>query len=193
MRPSSKAAMAALLCGTVLGTTALAQAPLPHRPGLAAANGVTASSVKREVSDEASATAAATAVATTGTLVAKFTMKLVTPVPSGGEVLCGLNASVQDENTSTYTFANQIFESASTKAAVSGSTATCTVTIPYSWFLTYASTDTVQLTYMLYVLNGTATTQANEARSSSQYVPGAGAIRVPANGATTTYTISATL
>jgi hypothetical protein len=143
--------------------------------------------------DAQAAAAAAVTTPTTGTFVAKFTIKLVSAVPSGSEVECVLDADTEDINDSTYTVNNSIAESASGKATVSGSTATCTATLPYSWYLLYPTTDTVELTYQLYILSPTATNQTAISRVSDQYVPGAGAIKVPATGTTTTYTISATL
>ena len=147
---------------------------------------------RRTLQDEASAAAAATSAPVTGTFVSKFTVKLVTPVPSGGELACSLNATTDEINTTTGTVSNEIEEIASVKATVNGSTATCTVTLPYSWYLSSPSTDTVELSYNLQILSSTTST-AGTVRYSSQFVPGAGSIKVPASGSTTTYTISATL
>ena len=182
---------AAACAAVVLWTPCVAQsATFPHPPTPATA---AQPQSRRLVSDEVSAAAAAAATPVAGTLVAKFTIKLVTAVPSGSEVLCGLTATVTDENTTTYAIANEIYENASTKATVSGTTATCTVIIPYSWYLTNGSTDTADLSYTLSIVSPTATNDSGQNRYSNQYVPGAGAISIPANGATTTYTISATL
>lgn len=153
----------------------------------------TATTRKRTVVDEAAAITAATVTPTTGTFVAKFTIKLATAVPSGSEVLCALNTSVVEDNTTTYTVNNEIYDTKTAKATVSGSTATCSISLPYSWYLSTPSSDTASLTYYLYIINSTATNQAGETRTSSQFVPGAGAIKIPANGSTTTYTISATI
>lgn len=163
----------------------LAQAPL-HRPSPADQS----TQQKRTVSDETGN--AATPTATTGTIVANFSIKLVTPVPSGYQVQCFLYATVTEENSS-YTINDEISDSAGVKATVSGSTATCSVKLPYSWYLSTASSDTANLTYYLYIENASATNGTGEARSSSQYVPGAGAIKIPANNATTTFSIAATL
>ena len=177
--------LATLALAALAPASLLAQAPL-HRP-----TQPTPSTQQRTVSDENGTLAAP--IATNGTFVANFTIKLVTPVPSGYLVSCSLSATVGDENKSTYTFNNQIYESATVKATVSGSTATCSVKLPYSWYLTNSATDTAELTYYLYIVNSSATSSIGEARTSSQYVPGAGAIKIPANNATTTYTIAATL
>ncbi len=163
----------------------LAQAPA-HRPAQS-----TPSTQQRTVSDENGTLAAPTA--TNGTFVANFTIKLVTPVPSGYQVQCFLYANVSEQNPSTYTINDEISDSAGVKATVSGSTAKCSVKLPYSWYLSTPSSDTANLTYYLYIENASANNGTGEARSSSQYVPGAGAIKVPANNATTTYSIAATL
>ena len=191
MLPIAIRLAAASCAAVVLWAPCVAQSgTFPHPPTPSA--GAQPQS-RRLVSDEVSAAAAAAATPVAGTLVAKFTIKLVTAIPSGSEVLCGLTATVTDENPSTYVIANSIYESASTKATVSGTTATCTVTIPYSWYLTDSSTDTADLSYTLSIVSPTATNDSGQNRYSGQYVPGAGAIAIPANGATTTYTVSATL
>jgi len=136
--------------------------------------------------------AAAAIIPTTGKLVVAFTIKLVTPVPTGGSLFCIVIAAVSDVST-TFQLNNQISEEATTKATVSGGTATCTVTIPYSWNLTNAAKDTVDLQYDL-DMAGSVTSPGFLTRTSSQFVvPGAGAIKVPANGATSSFKVAATI
>ena len=136
--------------------------------------------------------AAAAIIPTTGKLVVAFTIKLVTPVPTGGSLFCIVIAAVSDVST-TFQLNNQISEEATTKATVSGGTATCTVTIPYSWNLTNAAKDTVDLQYDL-EMAGPVTSPGFLTRTSSQFVvPGAGAIKVPANGATSSFKVAATI
>ena len=136
--------------------------------------------------------AAAAIIPTTGKLVVAFTIKLVTPVPTGGSLFCIVIAAVSDVST-TFQLNNQISEEATTKATVSGGTATCTVTIPYSWNLTNAAKDTVDLQYDL-EMAGSVTSPGFLTRTSSQFVvPGAGAIKVPANGATSSFKVAATI
>ena len=175
-----------------LAITTLAQAPgaALRRPGTPETTAATPQ--KRTVTDE-NANPAAAPTATNGTFVANFTVKLVTPVPSGYQVQCYLYATVIEESATTGTISNEIEDTAGVKATVSGSTATCSVKVPYAWYLSTPSSDTVGLTYYLYIENASAVNGTGEARSSSQYVPGAGAIKVPANNATTTYSIAATL
>jgi hypothetical protein len=146
----------------------------------------------RVVADENVPAAAITP--TTGKLVVSFTVKLVTPLPAGGSLLCSVFASVLETTSSPpFGISAEITEEASTKATVAGSTATCKVSIPYSWNLTHASTDTASLQYSLVMVSSTVST-ATLARSSSQnVVPGAGAIKVPANGMTSNFAVAATI
>lgn len=144
----------------------------------------------RVVADEG---AAAAIIPTTGKLVVAFTVKLVTPLPAGGSLFCTVFASVSDTNTTTFQLNDEITEEATTKATVNGATGRCTVTIPYAWNLTNTAKDTVNLQYTL-EMAGAPTTAGFLARSSSQFVvPGAGAIKVPANGATSSFSVAATI
>lgn len=189
---SAVARMISTACVVVgLATTTFAQSPASalRRPGTPEATA--GMQQKRAVADE-NANPAAAPIATNGTLAANFTIKLVTPVPSGYQVQCYLYASVVEENAS-YAILNDIYDNAGVKATVSGSTATCSVKGPYTWYLATPSSDTASLTYYLYIENAAATNGSGEARSSSQYVPGAGAIKIPANNSTTTYSIAATI
>jgi len=76
--------------------------------------------------------------ATTGTIELVMTITLKTALPKGGAVLCGVDLTAFSENLSTYTISDW-YEEAYTAATVSGSTATCTVNVPYSWVLPAAS------------------------------------------------------
>lgn len=100
-----------------------------RRPGTPEA--AAATQQKRAVTDEHAKPAAAP-TATNGTLAANFTIKLVTPVPSGYQVQCYLYATVIEENTTTGTINNEIEDTAGVKATVSGSTVTCSVKVPYA-------------------------------------------------------------
>lgn len=76
-------------------------------------------------------------------------------------------------------------ETAIVAASRSGSTATCTVVIPYAWALATASTDSVSLDYS--VIAGSATTPSRI--STHTLAP----IKVPANGMTTVETVAVTI
>lgn len=185
-------------CACLAGTLPIAagqSAPPAHKAGIRgivdpATGAFTAT--PPAIADENSAAAAI--VPTTGKLVVAFTVKLVTPVPTGGALLCSVFADVSDTNPSTFQLNNAITEEATVKASVTGAVGNCTVTIPYSWNLTNASKDTVALQYTLSMAGGSTTATGFLTRLSSQFVvPGAGAVKVPANGATTNFTVAATI
>ena len=122
----------------------------------------------------------------TGTLKYEISVKLVTPVATGEELVCSANALVDDVSGTGY-----YEETASTTAKVSGSTATCTVSIPYAWALADGTTDTVGIGYSLEIVPTTtgAATQFNGRESIGELAP----IKVPTTGATTAIPISATI
>jgi hypothetical protein len=80
-------------------------------------------------------------------------------------------------------------EEASVIATRGTGTATCTVTIPYSWVLSTPSSDMLSITYSISApVEATATT-AYPQRLSTQTIEN---ITVPANGTTTSLTITPT-
>jgi hypothetical protein len=120
---------------------------------------------------------------TTGKFVFNFTITIRSTNLGSDTIVCVVDASVF-ESTGL-----RVTESASVKATVSGTSATCTVTIPYSWPLTSASTDTVMLDYAVEAV-GPSTTFGQPTRLSSQSLP---SIKVPLSGATTTKPIASTI
>ncbi len=78
------------------------------------------------------------AIATTtysGTIEATVTITLKTALPKGDSVACSVGA-IASSDSETDPIADVVYdESASSLASVSGSTATCKVSIPYSWLL----------------------------------------------------------
>jgi hypothetical protein len=78
----------------------------------------------------------------TGTIEATVTITLKTALPKGGTIACTLGASPSSENETTGAFVG-ITESASSVATVSGSTATCKLSIPYNWVLPTPSTTII--------------------------------------------------
>jgi len=119
-----------------------------------------------------------------GKFVFNFTITVSSTLASTAKIFCEATATTEDIAT-----ANIILETAAVTATRSGSTATCTVTIPYSWNLSSASSDKVSLTYQI-IAGVPTTTNPLAGRVSEQTV---GTISVPANGATTTETITATI
>lgn len=120
-----------------------------------------------------------------GKFVFSFTITISSSLSSTAKIACAATASLED--TSTLNF---IVETAEVLATRSGSTATCTVNIPYSWNLGSSSTDRVSLTYQIIAPVEASATTILPGRMSEQ---GLGTISVPANGATTTETITATI
>ena len=117
-----------------------------------------------------------------GKFVFNFSITVSSALPSTTKIFCEATASTVDP-------LNLITETASVMATRSGSTANCTVTIPYSWNLSSSSTDRVSLLYQV-IAGVPSTTTPLATRSSSQSLP---QTKVPANGATTTETIAATI
>jgi hypothetical protein len=121
---------------------------------------------------------------TTGTFVFNFTITIASKNLGVDTIVCTASASTF-EATGLFSAT----ETASVKATVTGSTGKCTVTIPYSWPLKTAASDTVTLNYTVNAVPPAAS--AGEiARGSFQSLP---TIKVPATGATTTETISSTI
>lgn len=116
---------------------------------------------------------------TTGKVVLTLTVTLTSTFPTNEVYSCGLSAETIDISTSL-TFIDE-FEVAATK---SGSTLTCKITLPYSWTLTSAGSDTMDLAYSI---NAAAPSSGLPLRIADH---GIANIKVPPNGTTTTYTLS---
>lgn len=127
---------------------------------------------------------------TSGKFVVNFSITVDASISSSAKIACQASAEVSDGPNGAK---NVIHETATVLATRSGSTATCTVDIPYSWDLLTESTDTVvlgfQLTSPVEVPTGSPT-QLLPARVSAQ--PRFTAIPVPANGSTTTENLTLT-
>ena len=119
-----------------------------------------------------------------GKLVFNFTITVASTLAATDVITCSADADVLDLGAGV-----PLIEEATVKATRSGTTATCAVTIPYSWSLATASTDKMSLSYVISGMGATAAT-ALPSRLSSQ---GLGSFAIPANGTTSTYTIKATI
>jgi hypothetical protein len=123
----------------------------------------------------------------TGTLKFEYTIKLDTPVASGQALYCEAAADVED------TTGDEFYEEeAASTAKVSGTTATCTVNIPYSWGLADESADTIGLSYDL-VIFPTSTTTLDYYYAVREHTSGLPALKVPTSGATTVIPVAATI
>jgi hypothetical protein len=135
---------------------------------------------------DADALAPEAAVVYTGKFVYHFTITLGSTIPTGDVIQCAASADTTDTARETF-----LHEQGASQATVSGSTATCTVTIPYSWTLGSPTTDTVALYYSIGEYNPTAPAAAYDDRYSNHDVNGS--LPMPANGNTTNISISATI
>lgn len=122
----------------------------------------------------------------TGKIVATFTITVDSTFASTAKIGCTIIANVQDLST-----LNNIVEQAGNAVARgTGSTVTCTATIPYSWTLGSATTDRVMLSYIIQAPVAASAGAAFPNRLSEQSL---GTISVPANGTTTNESIAATI
>jgi hypothetical protein len=95
-----------------------------------------------------------------------------------------------DNTPTTGVYSGFYIEEASVLASRSGSTATCTVNIPYSWGLLNGSTDLVALNYTVDAFTYTAASNGQPTRYSIRALPN---MHVPANGTTTTINAAVTI
>jgi hypothetical protein len=137
---------------------------------------------KTSVSDTHSAPASAEVVTpTTGEFVFNFTITVSSTITA--KIDCGAILTVSGD-----TVTPAITETENAEAVRSGNTATCTVSIPYSWNLGTPTTDKISVVIGVEapVFNyGLVPYRATEQRLAS--------IAVPANGATTTEAIAVTI
>lgn len=123
-----------------------------------------------------------------GTFVFKITITVKSTLGTD-TIACSAGLDVIDQNPTTFVVTGTWEEGAAVAAVRSGGTATCTVTIPYSWSLANGSTDMVNLDYEI----------AAPASSSNPPLPSRfnshslASMHVPANGSTTTVTVTATI
>ncbi len=119
----------------------------------------------------------------TGKFVVNFTITISSAVPTGTTIACDVGVLVIDT-------AGDITDDLAVTATRNGSTATCSVTLPYSWSLT-AATDTVYVSYDISAPpQPLASTSTYPRRYTAHPIS---KITVPANGATTTYTVTPTI
>jgi hypothetical protein len=137
-----------------------------------------------------------TTAPTTGTVDVVVTITLKTALPKGGSIVCDASliaSSISETTASVATYEEALAE----VATVSGSTATCTIKIPYSWALPAASTTVVNaMDGNVDVIMSAAPTTATPAAglfSRSSLHSFAQNAKIPAAGATTSYAVAVTL
>lgn len=162
------------------------------------------------VTPETSSSNAKTSATTyTGTVDVALTANLISSVPKGAILRCSSNVGLEytaesSLSTTSSAFATSSFgilnSTESADAKVSGSTATCTFSIPYSWTVPAStSTTTVKIggitgsvgitEYVLDSVTGTKTLRV--VRSTSVELTGPS--KMPADGTTTALTASTVL
>lgn len=122
-----------------------------------------------------------------GSFVVSFTISVKSSIASTAKIACSVSATVVDNAASGAP--NIIEEQAAVLATRSGTSATCTVTIPYSWNLGTSTTDKVTLSYNLSAPAEATTTTLYPQRLSLQNIA---TIAVPANGKITNEAVTAT-
>jgi hypothetical protein len=121
----------------------------------------------------------------TGTLVFNFTITVKANITSTAKIQCTATASLLDASTG-----NEIIEQDTVLATRSGSTATCSPTINYSWNLGSSSTDKISLGWIISAPSEASTSSALPSRLSEQI--NFASISVPVTGTTTTETLTPT-
>jgi len=138
---------------------------------------------------------AATTPTFTGTIVITFNITIKSHFSKTPVIECGVGAvassigiSTTGETVTDYT------EEGYSSGTASGSSATCVVTIPYSWTLPQASAsvhDSVSASYSVSASTGTAATGGYTLRSEGSSV--LSLKQIPASSTTTKKTINVTL
>jgi hypothetical protein len=133
---------------------------------------------------------------TTGTVDVTFNIKLVTTFAKGTTINCAINLTGVAENTTTFT-AVTYEETSASPATITGSTATCTAAIPYSWLIPAASTSEVETFSGGYTVSAyPATTSTTTLLTSAYRSSSSGFVSlkaVPASGTVSKYTVNVTL
>ncbi|MGO9403591.1 MAG: hypothetical protein ACLPVW_08985 [Terriglobales bacterium] len=122
---------------------------------------------------------------TTGTYSLTINITLASTIPSATQIVCLVQIDVTGDSV-----LSGIEQTAGSAATRSGDTATCTVTIPYSWELGTPATDKLDRVYS--ILAPVEATYGKPVPVRSAHL-NLGSIAMPANGATTTETVTATL
>ncbi len=121
---------------------------------------------------------------TTGKFVFNVTITVSSALPASAVITCVVSGGVADLTSGEFS------NVAGIAAKRSGNTATCTVTIPYSWDLATPAKDVVQMDLQVDASVGTLGTSSFYEES---FIAPAITAKVPANGTTTTENIATTI
>jgi hypothetical protein len=122
---------------------------------------------------------------TTGTFDVTITIAIKSTIPSTTTIACTVNAVMEEVYDSHY-----VSESASVAATRSGSSATCSLTIPYSWYLEAPGTDVITFNYTITTPVAGMGAGLPATRVSTQTI---GYYDMPGSGTTNTIAVSATI
>jgi hypothetical protein len=125
-----------------------------------------------------------------GTFVINFKITIKSAISKSSVILCDATVEAGDDAAGTYA---EEGETAAVRSVATPSTATCTVTIPYSWLLATPTTDHYFFDYAVtnstFTVLGIAPTLPIRVSKPTPPVVTTG---IPKNGATTTETVSIT-
>jgi hypothetical protein len=181
---------ATALCASLLtaGGSAVAAGPQESRPALIRGTlntqtGIFVARPGKAAIEEAEATSL-TAATMTGTLSFTFNITLKSGFPETTAIRCSATASTRDDG---WTETSMYYDTKTALATRSGSTATCKVSIPYSWLLANPGATMLSMDYMVTAI------PAAENGVSRHHMGNLATIAVPTNGSTTFKTINVTL
>jgi hypothetical protein len=167
-----------LLTATAVASHAQQALPPTHIPGFY--NTRTHQFIAR---DQSAAPDASATTKYTGTLNFDFKITLLEPVPSGYVILCFASPSLFDNNYQNYfDYYDEV------AAKVSGSTATCTVSIPYSFSPITPTSDSFTTSYGVFIEPASQSTIPATLQEPS-FNGELAAFDLPATGKTTTLPI----
>jgi hypothetical protein len=102
-----------------------------------------------------------------GTYVITLTITISSNIPTSDVIACNGSTGIDDEGGGDFN------DEAAAVATRNGSTATCKIVIPYSWFLTNPGTDSVSIDYGVEAFQTFTVGSANQVstiRSTSRFV-----------------------
>jgi hypothetical protein len=123
----------------------------------------------------------ATTTTYTGSIDSSFTVTIASTGIPTTKIACVVQTTV-DDTAGTYKELSEVI------AKVSGTTATCTVNLPYSWPLANGTTDTVSIEWDVVTPDTLPTANVAPGRYTRRLV----SIPMPANGVTTDETVDIT-
>jgi hypothetical protein len=121
---------------------------------------------------------------TTGTFVFNVTMSVSASLPTTAVIVCIVTGGVDDLTSGAFSNAVGV------TAKRTGSSATCTVNVPYSWDLANPTKDTVDMDLEV---SATVGTFGSDSFYEESFTAPAITMKVPANGTTTTKTITTSI